>query len=104
MNNNTIADHLQTILEDAGIHVRHVAHPSSLRVEFTTSPPLVWSFVDCDRATDQIYSARMAGKPIGDIFSTDHDRAHSFWAFRLETYDLDPDLAPHNGRTLCAPE
>ncbi len=113
MNAQHITNRLREILEDAGLHVRSEHHSASLRVEFTTSPPLTWTFQQCDRATETILDSPYARPDkfgchpqgerigtIGDLFSTNHDRTHNYWDFRLETYDLDPDLAPHAGRSL----
>lgn len=113
MNAQHITDRLREILEEAGLHVRGEHHPASLRIEFTTSPPLTWTYAQCDQASEDIYNTPYArpdkfgchpqGEPtgtIGEIFSANHDRSHSFWDFRLETYDLDPDLPPHLGRSL----
>jgi len=99
MNNDRIVERLRSIVEAAGVRVQAVVHPSSLRVEFTTSPPLWWNWAQCDKATNEILDAPLAepdrfgchpegrtAGTIGDHFSTDHDRTHSFWRFRLETH------------------
>jgi hypothetical protein len=100
VNSDQITQRLRDALESAGLTITSERHPASLTVEFSTCPPLTWSFADCDQATAAIFDTEIGGKTIGDHFSTDHDRTHSYWRFRLETYDLDPELTPHAGRTL----
>ena len=99
MNDDRITARLATVVERAGLSIRGEHHASSLRVEFTTSPPLHWTYAQCDAATKQVLDAPLAtpnrygchpsgqtSGTIGDHFSTDHDRIHSYWRFRLETH------------------
>ena len=96
---NHIATRLREVLKAAGLHVRGEYHRNGLSVEFTTSPPLTWTYAQCDNATKNILDAPLARPDkfgchpegqtpgaIGEHFSTDHDRIHSYWRFRLETY------------------
>lgn len=94
MNNDHITALLRNALEAAGLCVRAEYHLGSLRVEFSTSSPVYWGYTQCDAATDQILSSPLAatGRHICDYFSTDHDRIHSYWRFRLES-DLNLDLS-----------
>ena len=101
MNHEDITERLRVIVEKAGVIIRAEHHPSSLTVEFTTSPHLDWTWNDCDQATLAIVDApftrpdKFGCHPegeipgtIGDLFSTDHDRAHSHWRFRVESTEL----------------
>lgn len=87
MNNDLLTSQLRSVLQDAGLEIRHEAHLGSLSVEFTTSPPLFWGWARCDEATCTILDSQVAGWKLSDLFSAEHDRQHSYWSFRLEVYE-----------------
>ena len=99
MNNDQITDRLRTVLTAAGLQVNHEHHPGSLTVEFTTCPPLWWTYAQCDAVTAKVFGAPLATPDkfgchpqgqtpgtIGNLFSTHHDRLHHHWRFRLEAH------------------
>ena len=101
MNSDRITARLRQIVEEAGVVIRAELHPGSLTVEFVTSPKMTWTWADCDKATKAIldspfaspdkFGCRLEGEvwgTVGDLFSTDHNRSHDHWRFRIENVQL----------------